>query len=360
MEAYYRGDWARAAALYGEILAQQPNRPGAAAKLAAATRNQALEENYAAARQAGDANDWPAAIEKLEAVVQMDAGYRDAAALLAEAKRRAALSELYAEARLLAGAGSWEAVAKAFERMATLDPAPPDPDGLLPLARERLAAAEQERKLAGLYAEGLRLLDAGQPAEAIRRFEAVQALSPSYRQTKGLLVRARQELDARRAAEEREARLADLYGQATRALDADQWEVALGYLEQIGQLAPGYRDAPTLAEQARQALAEKQAAEQRRAEMNDLYERANSQLRLENWAEAERLCSQLLDLEPHYRDAETLLAKAHNRLAAQRAADERAAREAAALPPPPAARPGKPTTLPEEIKPRPKPRDLPH
>ena len=196
LEAYYWGDWARAEALYGEILAQQPNRPGAAAKLAAATRNQALEENYAVARQAGDANDWPAAIEKLEAVVQMDAGYRDAAALLAEAKRRAALSELYAEARLLAGASSWEAVSKAFERMATLDPAPPDPDGLLPLARERLAAAEQERKLAGFYAEGLRLLDAGQPAEAIRRFEAIQALSPSYRQTKGLLVRARQELDS--------------------------------------------------------------------------------------------------------------------------------------------------------------------
>jgi outer membrane protein assembly factor BamD (BamD/ComL family) len=244
--------------------------------------------------------------------------------------------------------------------MAPLDPTPPDPDGLLPLARERLAAAEQERKLAGLYAEGLRLLDAGQPADAIRRFEAVQALSPGYRQTEGLLVRARQELDARRAAEEREARLADLYGRATRALDADQWEAAQGYLEQIGQLAPGYRDADALAERARQALAEKQAAERRRAEMNDLYERANSQLRLENWAETERLCRQILDLEPHYRDAETLLAKARNRLAAQRAAEERAAREAAALPPPPTARPGKPTTLPEEIKPRPKPKDLPH
>ena len=82
MEAHYRGDWVTRAVLYGDILAQQPNRPGAAAKLAAATRNQALEENYAAARQACGANDWPAAIEKLEVVVQMNAGYRDAAALL--------------------------------------------------------------------------------------------------------------------------------------------------------------------------------------------------------------------------------------------------------------------------------------
>jgi hypothetical protein len=360
LEAYYGGDWARAAALYDEILAQQPSRPGAAAKLAAATHNQALEENYAAARQACDANDWPAAAEKLEAIVQMDASYRDAATLLGETKRQAALSELYAEARLLAGAGAWEAVAKAFERMAPLDPAPPDPDGLLPLAHERLAAAEQERKLAGLYAEGLRLLDAGQPAEAIRRFEAVQALSSSYRQMKGLLVRARQELDARRAAEEREARLADLYGQAKHAFDAGQWETTLQHLEQLGQLEAGYRDAPALVELARGALAEKQTAERRRAEMNDLYERASSQLRLEKWAEAELLCSQLLDLEPHYRDTDTLMAKARNRLAAQRAADERAAREAAALPPPPTTRPGRPTTLPEDLKSRPKPKDLPH
>ncbi len=312
LEAYYRGDWARAVELYREVLALKPDRPGAAAKLAAATRNQTLDENYVAGRQAYDAGNWPAAIEKLQAVLETGASYRDAAALLAEAKRRAALSELYAEARLLAGAGSWEAVVKVFERMATLDPAALDPDGLQPLARQRLAAAEQERKLAGLYAEGLRGLDAGQSAEAIRQFEAIQALSPGYRQAGALLARARQELDALRAAEER------------------------------------------------QAVTEKQAAERRRTEVNDLYEQASACFRRADWAEAERLFGQLLALQPHYRDAETLLVAARDRLAAQRATHERAARETAALPPPPTVRPGKPTTLPEEIKPRPKPKDLPH
>ncbi len=92
--------------------------------------------------------------------------------------------------------------------MAALDPAPPDPDGLLPTARERLAAAEQERKLAALYAEALRLLDAGQPEGALRQFEAVQALAPAYRQVSLLLARARQELDASQAAKERAARAA--------------------------------------------------------------------------------------------------------------------------------------------------------
>ena len=205
LEAYYRGDWAAAIALYGEILALKPNRPGAAAKMAAATRNQALEQAYTAGKQAYDAEDWAAALEKLQAVLDVDASYRDAAALHAEARHRAALSELYAEARLLAGAGSWEAVSKAFERMAALDPAPPDPDGLLPLARERSASALRERKLADLYAEGLRFLDGGQPAEALRRFEAVRELSPGYRQIGALLARTEQELKALRATEARPA-----------------------------------------------------------------------------------------------------------------------------------------------------------
>ena len=115
-----------------------------------------------------------------------------------------------------------------------------------------------------------------------------------------------------------------------------------------------------MAGRARQALAERQAAEQRRAELDELYARVSGQLKQENWAEAERLCSQILERQPHYRDVETLLAKAQHSLAAQRAAEERAARETAALPTPPAGRPGKPTTLPEEIKARPKPKNLPH
>ena len=359
LEAFYRADWTRTVALYGEILALQPNRPGAAAKLAAATRNQALEENYAAAMQAYDASEWPVAVEKLEAVVQMDPANRDAATLLAETKRQAAVSELYAEARLLAGAGSWEAVVKAFEQIAILNPAVPDPEALLPQAHARIAAAEQERKLVELYAEALRQLDAGQPAAAARQFEEVLALAPGYRQADALLARVRQELDAVREAEAQQVRLADLYGQATQALDASQWESALGYLGQITQLAPDYRDVDALAGRARQALAERQAAERRRAELDALYAQVGSQLRLENWAEAERLCSQILERQPHYRDAETLLATARNSLVAQRAAAERAVREAAAPPTPPAARPGRPTTLPEEIKPRPKPKDLP-
>ncbi len=98
---------------------------------------------------------WATAIEQLQAILAVDAGYRDAAALLAGAKRRKALAELYAEARRLHEAGTWPAVIKVFERIATVDPAYPDPGNL---ARIRPPAAveadERERRLAGIYSQG--------------------------------------------------------------------------------------------------------------------------------------------------------------------------------------------------------------
>jgi outer membrane protein assembly factor BamD (BamD/ComL family) len=256
--------------------------------------------------------------------------------------------------------GTWPAVVRVFERIAAVDPAYPDSENLLASARAAIAADERERRLAGLYSQGIRSLDEGKLAEALAQFQEVQNLSPGYAQAEALLTRVKRLQVERQAAEQRRTQVADLYRRGAQRLQAGQLEEAQQYFEEIERLQPGYQDVEALLAQARQILAERKAAEQQRARLNDLYEQASSQLRLENWTEAERLCSQLLELQPHYRDAETLLAKARNRLASQRAAEERAARETAALPPPPAARSGKPTTLPEEIKPRPRPKDLPH
>jgi outer membrane protein assembly factor BamD (BamD/ComL family) len=360
LACFYTEQWDQAAEAFREILARRENYEDAAGKLAEATRQAELAAHYAEGQQALSAQAWAIAVERFQAVLALDAGYRDAAALLADAKRRKALADLYAEARRLHTAGTWPAVVKVFERIAAIDPAYPDSENLLASARAAIAADERERRLAGLYSQGIRSLDEGKLAEALAQFQEVQNLSPGYAQAEALLTRVKRLQVERQAAEQRRTQVADLYRRGAQRLQAGQLEEAQQYFEEIERLQPGYQDVEALLAQARQILAERKAAEQQRARLNDLYEQASSQLRLENWTEAERLCSQLLELQPHYRDAETLLAKARNRLASQRAAEERAARETAALPPPPAARSGKPTTLPEEIKPRPRPKDLPH
>jgi hypothetical protein len=295
---FYTERWDKAIELFQEILAQQASYEDTAGKLAEAIRQRELAEHYAAGKTAYAVQVWPAAVEHLEAVLALDAGYRDAGTLLAEARRQKGLADLYTEARHLSQGQAWQAVVKVFERIAAVDAAYPDPENLLTTARSRLQAAEQERRLAALYGQGVRLMDAGQWAEAQRQFEEIQRLTTGYRETQALLTLARQKLAERQAAEQRQARLADLYQQATARLAKRDWAGACALLSQIQQLEPGYRDvlAKLVEAQRQKELAEQPPPAVRPGKPTALPEQA---------------------------------------------------------------RPGKPTALPEEIKPRGKPKDLP-
>ncbi len=69
-----------------------------------------------------------------------------------------------------------------------------DREDLLASAREALGAQELARRVAAVYAEGQRHMDAREWQQALERFEEVQRLQPGYRDTEQLRSRARQEL----------------------------------------------------------------------------------------------------------------------------------------------------------------------
>ena len=83
-----------------------------------------------------------------------------------------------AEARRLFDAHAWQTVVKVFDRIREQDAAYPDPEGLLPAARETLAAQERERRLAALYAQAMRDMDARRLDEANTGFEEAARFSP--------------------------------------------------------------------------------------------------------------------------------------------------------------------------------------
>jgi hypothetical protein len=199
LDYFYTRRWDKAIETLGAIVAEQADYEDAAGKLQEATRQQKLAQLYDAGLDALAAQTWAEASERLEAVVVLDAGYRDASAKLEEARRQKTLADLYAEARQLHRAQKWQAVVSVFERIAALHKSFPDPDGLLASAREHIEAAAREQKLATLYDQGLRRMDAGEWAEAQKRFEELQRLAPGYRETAALLARARQELAGRTA-----------------------------------------------------------------------------------------------------------------------------------------------------------------
>jgi uncharacterized membrane protein HdeD (DUF308 family) len=102
------------------------------------------------------------------------------------------LDELYAQARRSHRTRNWQAVVDVFDQIHTIDSDFSDPEGILVSAREALEAQELARRVATLYAEGQRHIDAREWQLALELFEEVQRLKPGYRQTGEMLARIRQ------------------------------------------------------------------------------------------------------------------------------------------------------------------------
>jgi serine/threonine protein kinase len=87
-------------------------------------------------------------------------------------------------------------------------------------------------------------------AEAVERFEALQASYPGEGRVEARLN------DARRQRDIAEGELPDRYGQALNHLDQQHWQQATDLLTAIAQEQPGYRDADALLKTAQQKLRE--------------------------------------------------------------------------------------------------------
>jgi tetratricopeptide (TPR) repeat protein len=108
--------------------------------------------------------------------------------------RKERLDELYARARRAHQNQEWQTIIDLLEQIHAEDPAYPDREGLLTSAREAVEAQELARRVAALYAEGQRHMDAKEWQKALECFEDVQRLEPGYREIEELLSRVRQEV----------------------------------------------------------------------------------------------------------------------------------------------------------------------
>jgi hypothetical protein len=111
-----------------------------------------------------------------------------------EEERKRRLEELYTQARQLHRDRMWQAVVEVFEQIRAEESDYPDPEGLLASAREALEAQELTHRVAAVYAEGQRHMDAREWQQALESLERAQRLEPGYRDTEQLLSQVRQEL----------------------------------------------------------------------------------------------------------------------------------------------------------------------
>src|SRR5215211_3260658 len=110
------------------------------------------------------------------------------------AREKERLDELYARALRSHQDQDWQKVVDLFEQISAEDPAYPDRERVLASAREALEALKQEQRVAAIYAEGLRHMDAREWQQALECFEEVLLLEPGYRDVGTQLSQARAEL----------------------------------------------------------------------------------------------------------------------------------------------------------------------
>jgi outer membrane protein assembly factor BamD (BamD/ComL family) len=356
-------DWAGARELLAQIQESEPSYRDVAALLDQAHAGQARAEQLAALLAQGAEHlgrgAWAPAVEVYQQILALAPNHPEALARLAEAERQRQVATLFAAAQSHLQAGHWSEAIADFQAVLKLVPAHVEATRQLAEAQAQLArqqAEERKRReeearqaeLARLYAASQDHLQAGHWSEAIAGFQAVLKLVPTHAEATRQLAEAqarlaRQQAEERKRREEeaRQAELARLYALAVEATQAGDLSKAVELFEAVMELDAAYRDA---AEQWAD-LKTKLVQAERQQYLAEMYAQALAHLQAQRWPEAVESFRAVIALDPHYGDptrgsAATLLAMAQQQ------------KELAAKPP-------KPTTLPEEIKPRGKPKDLP-
>jgi tetratricopeptide (TPR) repeat protein len=199
---------------------------------------------------------------------------------------------------------------------------------------QREAKARQEAALAELYHRASERMEGQDWLEAERLLREIQETDRDYRDVGTRLAHVASE-------REMEERLVDLYREAEEAFGKGDWEQARALYGQVLALKPGYRDA-----EARLAVVQGQQ------QLAEEYGQALAHLEARRWLEAIEGFEAILGVDRDYGDP--LHGSARDLLTRARQEKERAG-----LPAPPPGGRRRPTSMPEEIKPRDKPKDLP-
>jgi len=331
----------------------------------------------------------------------------------AQEQRLSQLNRLYDQAKIQMGQRDWPAVIEFLVQIQEIEPDFRDVSVLLEQAQ-----AEQDRaeKAVDLLTQGKELIQNKGWSSAVQILQQLLALTPDHEEAQLLLEKAEtqiereRELQERQVEEERQAHLAKLYEQAGEKLTSADWNSAIELYEEIEETEPGFRDVKNLLEQARnekerqekfnRLIAEgkehlekrewKKAIEtfqdalkldsensevqdllaeaERGEKIQELFGTAQKHMRAEGWPDAIATFQALLELEPTHEEAQEGLANAKSKLALRIEAEQRKktakSEEPAsqAMKPssfPEEIKPSKPSSHPEEIKTHKKPRDLP-
>ena len=199
-------DWepGREHAGYAELIASLEERIGTASLEEPAPPPEPedpIERAADAAKKRGDEKDWEGVITLLGPLAANNAAlveeHAEAAGLLALARRKREAAETFEEAEVLYADGRWADVIARFDQIVQLDPASEYSSELAAKAQQHIDEAREQR-LAHEYERATEVLETGEWAVAVARFEQLMEEAPDYRDAAHQLERARAGVDAER------------------------------------------------------------------------------------------------------------------------------------------------------------------
>lgn len=185
--AYYTEDYAKAAALFQKVLAIYPNYQDAAEKLADANQKAEQRRMRAEIERTIQSKDWNGALTLLEQLARQLPDDQEVGRQHERVRKQVQLDSLYGNARKLVHSGQWQAAVKVFAQIRGVDPDYPDAEGLQAIAEDKLAEQTRLAETEVLYAEALKLINAGQWEPARQRLAKVQERLPYYRDSVRLM-----------------------------------------------------------------------------------------------------------------------------------------------------------------------------
>jgi len=302
--------------------------------------------------------DWPAVIEFLLQIQEIEPGFRDVPVLFKQAEgekdREDKIADLLLQGKGLIQQENWFNAVQVLNHLLEMAPEHVDAGQLLAKAEAEIKlekeTQEQQAYLEKRYKEACQKFAKGDWAAAIEVFREIGQIKPDFRDVKKLLNRAQTEKD-------QEEKLLSLILHGKEHLENHEWAQAIRYFEQALGLDSKNKEAQSLLKQA-----------QTGEKVKNLFDAAQVHMVAKQWSQAIVKFQAILEIEPNHTDAKKQLAKAKTGLENQLAenqkkilaeADKMTSRTTKPSSFPEEIKSLKPSTQPEKKKPHRKPKDLP-
>ena len=224
-----------------------------------------VETRYRAAQEALAQEDWKAAIQHLESVLQLVPTHSQAEAKLNHARQHQGLAALYDGGLTHLQEKRWHEALATLQEVQRIDGNYKDVADSVALANAELEKEEAER----LYREALGATDREEWAAAVEHLEAVLKLNPSHAEAQGTLSRAGQQRE-----------LAELYTVGREHLHAERWREALKSFRRLWAIDKSYRGVADLIAEADAGLDEEEVRRpERERQEKEAKEQAERQAR---------------------------------------------------------------------------------